>query len=212
MEGALSLYLPNVLLHLSVTLSQSLHNLTLEDLHFLTSFIVQSLELLHQYLHKLSSSDSLSSLSTDSSSPFIEGKHFNTLMNPFKGSEKTLGSLIMALLHQSQSIIQVFVSTHVCDMEDVSSVEIINVAIKEALNCLGTPKVCKCIEEDILSRCLSGVCAVLMESLALLRSLPTHTQILGKRLSTFSFITNFNFRPMLFIIMAPCSSFSTSSY
>ena len=176
MDGALCLYLPNVLLHLSVTLSQSLPQLKLESVQHSASFIVQSLSLLQHYMKRFYSTSSASSLLADTGSPSTERKSLDisASRNPFEES-KTLTGLIVALLHQVQLIVQGFVSAHVCDMEGVSSAEMVTLAAKEALQYMDTNDFTKSCssndEESELIKTLSTICSVLIESLSLLHGL-----------------------------------------
>lgn len=185
MDGALSLYLPNALLHLSVTLGQSLPRLKLECVQLIASFIIQSLSLLQHYMKKLYSVDiGLSLKSPGPSSPTIErkGVDANASRNPFEESG-TLTGLIMALLNQTQAVIKGFVSAHVCDMEGVSSAEMVTLAAKEGLQYIDSShhvKVCSNSYEDVeLRKSLSVICTVLVESMSLLHSFTPTDQSLS---------------------------------
>ena len=200
MDGALSLYLPNVLLHLSVTLGQSLPRLKLESVQLIASFIIQSLSLLQHYMKKLYSVDiGLSLQSPDPSSPSIERKGINgnASRNPFEESGTLIG-LIMALLNQIQAVIKGFVSTHICDMEGVSSAEMVTLAAKEGLQYIDSnshTKLCSNSEEDgELTKSLSIICTMLVESMSLLHSFtltdksPSHSSRYNKDTSSLDWL------------------------
>ena len=217
MEGALTLYLPNLLLHFTVTLTQTLSSLTLQDIKLSASFITRVLSLLNQYIQVLGTRQTglTSSESTQSAlhspclsmskTPLVDGvitspikeklMLFNTSINPLEGSEVSLGGLVMALIQQSQTLIQIFVSTRICDMEGVSADEMVTMATKDALKRFSTSDdlqlcECRCVrsesgnddsdgDEDIANG-LSTLCGILMESLSLLSNLPVESLISKK--------------------------------
>ena len=175
MECALCLYLPNLLLHLLVTLTQNLKNLPLQSLCCITFFITNVLALLKrhvQLLMKPPSTLSAAHFSATSSHQILTQKvDYNPL-------EMSLGNLVLALLHHSQLAVQIYVSTHICDMEEISCSEIIAIKIKDALTCnatLSSMDCCKCVEgncgDDDLHRSFTSMCTMLMETLSLLQSL-----------------------------------------
>ena len=214
MEGALTLYLPNLLLHFTVTLTQTLPSLTLQDIKLSASFITRVLSLLNQYIQVLGTrqtsltsseitqnaqhSPCLSMSKTPSVDGVIKSPNkekllsFNTSINPLEGSEVSLGGLVMALIQQSQTLIQIFVSTRICDMEDVSADEMVTMATKDALKHISTSDdlqlcECRCVgsesgdgDDDDIANGLNSLCGILMESLTLLSNLSVESLISKK--------------------------------
>lgn len=188
MESALSLYLPNLLLHLTVALAENLSSISFQKLCIISSFIIQSLVLLKKHVQMLFKSQSTpSDVPHTPSSPHLSlVQKFDYSYNPLEGCEMSLGSLVVALLHQSQCAIQLYVSTHVCDMEGVSSKEVIAVKIQDILHHTEMSSDmgwCKCIEgceEDNLAKNFTSICAIYLECLALLQSFPFDKVSFGK--------------------------------
>lgn len=179
MDRGLSLYLPNLLLHLEAILCQYLPSLSLHCTYTSFTFIFNCLSMLQQYVQQFIPVTTSLCQSADT---IIDQKHLNNTCssssNPFEGSESALGGLLLALFHQSLALLKTLVSVHVCDMDDVSSDEIVNVAIKEALQAVDTCKVCKNNEDNLLVEAFSSLCSVIMESLNLLKLLkvPCHSK------------------------------------